>query len=346
MELCFYIFLLGGMKVRRIEIIIPTWNGRDILAQCLPAVIPCLEEPDVHAGITIVDDAGTDGTPEYLAKNFPQVTVLPLTLRRGFPGAVNAGASASLADSLLILNNDMVPDGPVLAPLLEHFDDPDVVAVSARVLKWDRKTIDVGRRLRTFENGEISSVGENEDYPEVSYTFFASGGAMVVDRRRFLELGGFDEIYAPGYVEDTDFCYRAWKRGWKVVWDPRSTFIHMGSATFTPKRPGFRRYVSQCRVRYFLRRNSFYFYWKNLTDSDARRAYWQHLPGRMFKALCAGDLLCVPAFLRALLSLRGLNRRRQEELQSVSVGDAEVFERIGQLCSTDHAEAYATTAGK
>jgi len=231
----------------------------------------------------------------------------------------------------------------VLRPLLEHFTDPDVVAVSARVLKWDRKTIDVGRRLRTFEKGEISSVGENEDWPEVSYTFFASGGAMVVDRRRFVDLGGFDEIYAPGYVEDADFCYRAWKRGWKIVWEPNSTFIHMGSATFSPKKRGIKRYLNQCRVRYLLRRNSFYFYWKNLTDAGARREYRRRLPGRMLRALCTGDPFYFAAFFRALLSLRQLRRRRREEKRAVSLGDAEVFERIEKLRKSSRPVIHAAT---
>ncbi len=327
-QICF----LGGLAVHRLEIIIPTWNGRSILAECLPAVLDCVDELDPPAKITVVDDASTDGTLEYLAKHWPQVNVLPLWPHRGFPGAVNAAAFVSAADVLMLLNNDMIPNGPVLRPLLEHFADREVAAVSARVLKWDRKTIDVGRRVRTFENGEIRGVGHNEDHPEVSATFFACGGAMAVSRRKFVELDGFDEIYSPGYVEDTDFCYRAWKRGWKIVWDPRSTFIHMGSATFAPKTPGLKRHLGRLKVRYLLHRNAFCFYWKNLTDPQMRRDYWKHLPGRALNALLSGDVLYFAAFLRALTRFRQLSRRRHKELQMARLSDAEVFAKLEELC--------------
>jgi len=317
-----------------VEIVIPTWNGRRILADCLPKVVECCCELGPPARITIVDDASTDGTADWLRREFRQVNVLPLARRRGFPGAVNAGAFASTADILLLLNNDMIPHGPVLRPLVERLREQDVAAVSARVLKWDATTIDVGRRLRTFDCGEISGVGSNEDFPEPSFTFFASGGAMAVDRSRFVELGGFDEIYSPGYVEDTDFSYRAWKRGWRIAWEPRSTFLHMGSATFTPRGNALKLWVSQCRVRYLLRRNSFYFYWKNLTEPRARRSYWKALPGRALRALTAGDVFYFAALARATASAGEIARRHRAEKGASVIADSDVFVRLHRLCET------------
>ena len=322
--------------MRSVEILIPTWNGRKLLAECLPKVVECSRELAPAARITIVDDASTDGTIDYLRRDFPQVHVTPLGRRSGFPKAVNAGAFASTADIILLLNNDMVPHGPVLRPLLEHFRDPEVAAVSARVLKWDATTLDVGRHMRTFEQGQIAGVGGNEDFPAVSFTFFASGAAMAVSRHRFIELGGFDEIYSPGYVEDTDFSYRAWKRGLKIVWDPRSTFLHMGSATFAPRAALIRRCFNLCRVRYLSRRNSFFFYLKNMTDPRARREYRRHLPGRALRALLAGDAFYFAAFLRTLPLLGELARRRREEAARSVISDFEVFTKLDRLCEQAH----------
>jgi len=332
-----------------VEIIIPSWNGRKILSQCLPGMLDCAREITPAARVTIVDDASTDGTPEYLRQNSPSVHVVRLTARRGFPGAVNAGILPSTADLILLVNNDMIPRGPVLAPLLEHFGDAGVAAVSARVLTWDGARLDVGRRLRTFDRGEIAGVGDNEDYADVSYTFFASGGAMALDRRKFAELGGFDEIYSPGYVEDTDFSYRAWKRGWKIAWDPRATFLHMGSATFAPKSGGLRKLVNLCRVRYLAERNSFYFYWKNLTDEKARHDYWKHLPGRAHRALCRGDAIYLVALIRTIAMHRELSRLQKQEAALSVLSDFDVFRRLGELCRTspvhesDPEGAYAQT---
>jgi GT2 family glycosyltransferase len=61
--------------------------------------------------------------------------------------------------------------------------------------------------------------------------FWAGGGACAVDRRRFQLLGGFDSLYHPFYVEDTDLSYQAWKRGWKSVLAPGSRVIHKHRGT-------------------------------------------------------------------------------------------------------------------
>lgn len=323
----------------RVETIMPSRNGREILAQCLPGVVDCLNEIDPPATITIVDDASTDGTSQYLSENFPQVNVIRLPRRHGFPGAVNAGAFASSAEILLLLNNDMLPSGRVLGPLLRHFSDPEVAVVGSRTLKWDRKTLDVGRRMRTLKEGYICGVGGNEDFPSTSYTFFASGGAMAMRRSVYVGLGGLDEIYAPGYVEDTDLCYRAWKRGWKVLWEPQSTFFHMGGGFFAPRKPGLKRYVMLCKVRYYMRRNAFYFYWKNLTDAKAWRDYWKHFPRRALAALASGDVLYFAGLARAITRIGDIKPRRRGELQATTVSDAEVFEKLTEPCNTMLTEA-------
>ena len=62
---------------------------------------------------------------------------------------------------------------------------------------------------------------------EIAYPcFYGGGGSCAFDRRKFLELGGFDELLAPFYLEDTDLGYMAWKRGWKVLYEPRSMVYH------------------------------------------------------------------------------------------------------------------------
>ena len=56
--------------------------------------------------------------------------------------------------------------------------------------------------------------------------FYGGGGSCAFDRSKFLELGGFDELLAPFYLEDTDLGYLAWKRGWKVLYQPASVVYH------------------------------------------------------------------------------------------------------------------------
>ena len=60
---------------------------------------------------------------------------------------------------------------------------------------------------------------------------FASGGSTMFRRRQFIELGGFDPIFAPFYYEDVELSFRAWKRGWSVHYEPASTIRHQFSST-------------------------------------------------------------------------------------------------------------------
>jgi len=295
-----------------IEIIIPSLNGRKLLEECLPKIVEMSREDEPPAKITIVDDGSTDGSVEWLAANFPEVSVLALPERRGFTGAVNAGIFASSADIILLLNNDMIPNGAILPYIREHFEDSDVAAAGLRVLTWDGSALNVGRKVRFYDRGMVGVDSVNEDCPVVSYTFFASGGAMAVRRRHYIELGGLCELFAPGYVEDMDFCYRAWKRGLKIVWEPRASMLHKGSATFAPRRPFLKWLVKAC-------------------NPDARREFRRRVPGKLLGALASGDFLYPLALCRAIFSLQELKQLREREAQSACLGDIEVFDKINRL---------------
>jgi GT2 family glycosyltransferase len=62
---------------------------------------------------------------------------------------------------------------------------------------------------------------------------FTSGGFMAVDRKKFIELGGFNRLFAPAYCEDVDLCFRAWRRGWRCIYEPTSLVWHRHQATWS-----------------------------------------------------------------------------------------------------------------
>ena len=75
------------------------------------------------------------------------------------------------------------------------------------------------------------------DVTDLFPCFYGGGGSCAFDRRKFLELGGFDALLAPFYLEDTDLGYMAWKRGWKVLYQPRSIVYHEHRGTIGKKFP-------------------------------------------------------------------------------------------------------------
>jgi GT2 family glycosyltransferase len=120
-------------------------------------------------------------------------------------------------------------DDGFIDPLVSHFADPDVFGVGAAILSWDGRTNTVGARCARLRYGWFHKWWGGGQ--QTALTLEACGGAAAYRRAMFLELGGFDPLYRPGYYEDLDLSYRAWARGWKVVYEPRSRVYHKESVS-------------------------------------------------------------------------------------------------------------------
>ena len=97
-----------------IEVIIPNWNGVELLPGCLKS----LSEQTFRAfRVTLVDNASSDGSVEYVREHFPHVNIIYMPRNVGFCGAVNAAIRRSPADLLALLNNDAEADRAWLAEL-------------------------------------------------------------------------------------------------------------------------------------------------------------------------------------------------------------------------------------
>ncbi len=117
-------------------VVIPNWNGRDLLEKYLPSVIEALAA-NPRNELLIVDNGSTDGSAEFVRSRFPQVNVLALKNNLGFGGGSNAGFRAAKNDIVVLLNSDMRVDVGFLAPLLAGFSDEKVFAVSCQIFFTD-----------------------------------------------------------------------------------------------------------------------------------------------------------------------------------------------------------------
>jgi len=134
---------------------------------------------------------------------------------------VNRGVLAAQYNIVFLLNTDVEVKEGCFNFLLPHFKDRSVFAVGANA-DW---TLGIGR----FINGylDISSPKKiKKNTKEAQISFWVSGGHAAFDRRKWIELGGIDALYAPFYFEETDLCYRAWKRGYKILWEPKARVLH------------------------------------------------------------------------------------------------------------------------
>ncbi len=311
-----------GPALPKVSAVIPNWNGRDLLAKYLPSVVAAMGGNE----IIVVDNGSTDGSAEFLRREFPQVRVLALEKNLGFGGGSNAGFRAAANDIVVLLNSDMRVAPDFLAPLVEGFRDPDVFAVSCQIFFSDPDKVreETGLTQGWWEDGALR-VRHRID-PEIDDLypcFYGGGGSCAFDRRKFLELGGFDELLAPFYLEDTDLGYMAWKRGWKVLYQPRSVVYHEHRGTIGKK-------FSAESIRGVLQKNYLLFAWKNIHE-------WRRLAGH-FAFTWAGALLTVifgeaplrptfPGLWRALLQLPGVVRSRWRARGLARVSDTEAFLR-------------------
>jgi GT2 family glycosyltransferase len=213
---------------RAASLVIPNWNGLELLQRFLPSWVDAIA---AHPGseIIVVDNGSNDGSAHWIAANYPEVRVLPLPQNLGFGGGSNAGFREARNDVVVLLNSDMRVEPDFLAPLLAGFTDETVFSVSCQIFLGDpaKRREETGLTEGWWQDGMLR-VGHREDSAvnRIFPCFYGGGGSCAFDRRKFLELGGFDELLAPFYLEDTDLGFMAWKRGWKVLYEPASVVHH------------------------------------------------------------------------------------------------------------------------
>ncbi|MGC8976846.1 MAG: glycosyltransferase family 2 protein [Candidatus Ratteibacteria bacterium] len=209
-----------------ISIIIPNYNGKELLKKNLPGIVKAVERHNENDEIIVVDNGSSDGSVEFLRENYPQIRIIELKENKGFGQACNIGVKKSKNKIVILLNNDVMVEENFIEPLLKHFSDPLVFSVSA---------VSLGRDNRKKEIPE-----------KVKEVLYCCAGYTAYDKEKFLFLGGFHPIYSPFYCEDRDIGYRAKKIGWKNLIEPKSIVYHEGERTSKKLN---RRYVEYIKFR-------------------------------------------------------------------------------------------------
>lgn len=296
----------------KVSIVIPYWNGVEKIKKHLPEVLEFAKSSGVEEVIGS-DDASTDGTPELLKKDFPDVVVVERRKNGGFSSNVNTGFSYTKGDYIFLLNSDATPEKDALKYALSHFDDPKVFSVGLNAGGFWA----VGEfRDGFFWHGQgKGDKGNSGNRAEKSYrTLWASGGSSIFRKSIWDELGGMDTLYNPFYEEDVDLGYRATKRGYINIWEPRSRVEHYKEKGVIAE------HFSQQKVTSVAERNHLIFIWKNITSPK--------LTAEHQKAL-AKMLVAHPkywrTFLAAMRYFPEILKKRKIEKREAKLSDEEVF---------------------
>ncbi len=282
--------------------------------------------------VVLADNGSTDGSVEFVARNFPEVRIVRLPENRGFSAAVNAGikASSPAAEHVVLLNNDTEVDADWLGALVEAADrHPEAGLFASKLVDFeDRRVLDgAGDALR--KSGLPFRVGHGEvdrgQFERETFVFSACAAAALYRSSLFGEVGLFDEDFFSN-CEDGDLSFRAQLAGHRCLYVPHSVVYHMGSAS-----TGGTRSTTNTRLG---TQNSINLLVKNLPRSLILRALPHLLVGQLLRLLTAlhfpGGLL--RAYLEGLAGawrLLPLMLRKRREIQARRrVSDAYVWELL------------------
>jgi GT2 family glycosyltransferase len=272
----------------KVSIIIPNYNGKDLLQKNLPQVLKAAPKAEV----IVVDDASTDDSHEYLSKYYTQVKIIKHPKNLRFAAACNSGAKAASGDILILLNSDVVPQIDFLPPLIKHFKDNNVFSVGSLEIEVNNgKKIISGRTEGDFQRGFLIHWRPTDQ--ESQSTLWNFGGSMAVDRKKYLKLGGMDSLYSPAYWEDIDLCWRAAQKGWKIIFEKDSVVYHHHESTNQTV-------FGKKKMQEIAFRNQILFVWKNIRGEKLIKHFlW--LPYHLIFTSIKTKGLFLKAFLNAII---------------------------------------------
>jgi GT2 family glycosyltransferase len=227
------------LYVQGISVVIPNYNGVHLFPDTIPAVFSALEKTGLPYEVIVADDSSTDDSVSFLQTNYPQVRLLFNERNSGFSPTINKGIFAAVHSHILLLNSDVRLTPDFFSGLLRYFGKEDTFGVMGRIIGWDNETIQDGGKYPSFHGLKIKTSGNyipaEAEPDQWLYSMYLSGANAFVDRKKILLLKGFNEMFAPFYVEDYELSVRAWRMGWKCYYDHGTVCRHKESVTIKTK---------------------------------------------------------------------------------------------------------------
>ncbi len=306
----------------KVEVVVLNYNGGEIFRDCLPSLEASTQKTRHTVRLVILDNGSTDGSDRMAEKFSPRLTVVHSKENR-LLCSYNDYLKQADCDVAILLNNDMKVDENFIDPLIEPFEKKgNVFMVTPKCLSFDGSRYEGGiTRFRIHYGIFWASArypGHEKDIQETRPTMSAGYGAF--DRKKFLELGGYDDLYLPGRLEDSDLCFRAWKKGWRLLYEPRSVVYHKGGVAFHKR-------FGEWGTLKINHRNSFLFVWKNISDPVFLFSHFLFLPFRLIFALLKGQTEFVVGFFDAL-PFAGKAVKKRSQLEPSSISDREIFNKV------------------
>ena len=220
----------------RIGIAILNWNGINLLKSHLKGVI----DKSGDSTIYIIDNNSDDNSVEFVEQNFPQVKLISLDKNYGFAEGYNIGLKHVNEDIVCILNNDVEVTDKWLDPIKRKLKEKGNCIIQPNIMDFNNREY---YEYAGASGGFIDKFGYPFCRGRIFYTlekntnqysddkiFWASGACMIILKRTFYELGGFDKSFF-AHMEEIDLCWRGFNKGIECFSSTDSVVYHVGAAT-------------------------------------------------------------------------------------------------------------------
>lgn len=287
-----------------VSIILVTWNSRDYLEWCKNGIAG---QNHAQLEVIIVDNGSSDGTQQWLMREWSEARFIFLDGNYGFCRAVNIGLTYATGEYVLLLNPDVTlaenyiknlclamesfPRAAIMAGKLLRSSGPGLPPLHPPII--DSAGLCFRRNLRHFDRG--SQEVDRGQYDTMEEIFGASGAAMFIRRGVIKDIatdGQFLDEDFFAYREDADVCWRTRLLGWRIYYVPDATAYHV-RRVFANNRKETPAVINMHSVK-----NRFLMRFKNMT--------WDVCRATFFPALLR-DIVVIGACLTVeRLSLPGL----------------------------------------
>ncbi len=216
------------------SIIIPVHNAIEYTKNCIPTILSVLNESDSDYNkvpIVVVDDGSTDGTGEWISKNYPFIHLLNGDGNLWWSGGINVGVRYAIdklkVDYVLLWNNDIIPAPDYFGQVQKIINKAESPPIICSVI-YDKSKPDTIISTGSYFNNRTGSLKHHNyrvkeaqlDTENIIINCFGGMGTLI-RKDVFHNIGYFDEFTFPQYYGDTDFGLRASNAGYKIILNPK-----------------------------------------------------------------------------------------------------------------------------
>lgn len=303
-------------------VLILTYKGKHHLEYLLPTVREAISNsPNYNIDVLIVDNGKDLPTKEFV-NTFYSDYRFEFSEANDFLFSLNPFIQQFDSQYFFLLNDDTRVDSDIFnqsIPFLER--DNSLFAVTAKIMNWDGVGCQNGVRKFEITKGWIQNywffLPEND--ATLYYTLYPSGGAALYRTNMVKQLGGFDPIFRPAYIEEVDLGYRSWVKNWKTIYNPNCYIFHKDAATMNEV-------FKSDEVSRFYYRNLFTWYYKSFKSTKFKTEFFIYLLYR-FPQWCLNNRNMAFGFLRSLSNIKLFFHKKQKGI----LNEYEIEKIIGKV---------------